>query len=608
MCGVQGIVRHNCFEKSDIKTDIRKMGFIQNHRGPDAWGEKIVDNVALGHNRLSIFDIEGGSQPISSSDKGVHLIFNGEIYNNQFLRTILEAKGYKFKSSHSDTETIFVGYIEWGAKVFEKLSGMFAIAIYDEKKREIILARDRYGIKPLYFYDSNSQFIFSSEIKGILNIDSVETSINNDLIPDYFQFRSTIGSNTLIKGISKLIPGHKLIYSIDKKSTSINKFWEFIPTKYKNKNYKEAKEELRELLKKSIKMHTQSDVPISMFLSGGTDSSLIAALMRSHINFKAFTISTNSFLDESKFAKIISKKLDIDLHILNIKGKDFVRNFDKWSFHNDDPVSDPSALAQLCLSKFAHDMGLKVVITGEGSDEIFGGYNSYLRYKFFKRLSRLPFTKYNQTLRKFLPSRDQDYLKNIDKIQFLGTAHCLPGKLYQEIFIEGQKSFFDDEYLNNLVDDYSKRAMVFDQQIRLPNDLLPRTDRSTMAYSLEARVPFLDNNLVDFANSLPSKWCFNQLRTKIILKDLACEYIPKSLVYRKKRGFDLPIKEWLLKDFRKLIAYFLDSKSIHGLNYEKLNLLYKNLDRGEKLHVSILWQWLVLENWHRIWFKEKHHV
>jgi asparagine synthase (glutamine-hydrolysing) len=609
MCGIAGIVYPRIKRIDELRQKIRQMGLWQFHRGPDEWGEWIRDGVALGHNRLSIIDVEYGKQPMASYDGQVQVIFNGEIYNFQLLWKELTGRGYQFRTDHSDTEVIVHGYCEWGTGVFERLEGMFAIAIWDNKKQQLILARDRAGIKPLYYSQlPENGIVFASEPKTILASGLVKAELRTTSLVDYFMFRASRDPYTLFEGISKFPAGCWSIYKHNCGLQQPVRFWqpEVKPTKY---SLAEAKEQIVQQLDAAVLSHSVADVPMGLFLSGGVDSSLIAALSSKHNKLDAFTIGTDSPYDEIPYAVKVANHLGLTLHTRKVTAKDFLDKFDDWMYFNDDPVSDPSALALMVLAEYAREHGMKVMLAGEGADELFGGYNSYLRYAAFNRIAKIPFAPLLGKLLANAPhTRNADYLNTLGNLHFMGTAHTtnfqtrrslLKGELLSTIEQMEQTGFSERIEGAGKI----REAMLFDQIVRLPNDSLPRTDRATMGVALETRVPFLDTGVINLANSLPDKWCINlgQRSGKWLLKRILSELVPPEIVYRPKRGFDLPLTGWLADDFQDIIIHYLAEEAVPGIEYNFVRQIYNTRPNIEPVLVSLLWSWLVLEKWYRLW-------
>lgn len=586
MCGILGV-----FSSDFSLNRLRELGLWQSHRGPDAWGEYRDGNLYLGHNRLSIIDPEYGSQPMKTADEHLVIVYNGEIYNHRALKKELISGEMAFQTDHSDTEVILQGYKKWGVNIVNKLRGMFAFAIYDKSKKKIFLARDAVGIKPLYYYKGDGDFIFSSEIKPIVSFKD-QNSLNNRELGNYFLYRSVPGNATLFKDIKKVLPGHFLHIDMDDHTFSEHQYFELDF----DINSRVEQKDIERTIRDSVTDHLVSDVPVGVFLSGGVDSSLVSAFASEERDIKAFNIGLNSKGDETPFAKRAADYLNIGLTTRYLDARDFVNYFDRWMYHNDDPVADPSALALMALSEFVHEENYKVMLAGEGADELFIGYNSYLKFVIMKKyLAYIP--GIYSIVGSFFP-RVKDY-KGTDR--FPGTAHVASktelNNLFTDAFRYDQNEPSEADYHGGLV----SKMKESDQRIRLPNDLLSRTDRATMAYSVEARVPFLINGVIEMANNLSLEQLINvwRLEGKKILKEVASNHLPKDIIYRKKMGFGLPLEEWLRGTFNNKIHHYLEEQKIDQLNYDYLKYKYGKLD-----NTAFIWAWLILEQWHRNWIDE----
>ncbi len=617
MCGIAGIINPECTSVAELRQQLRRMGLWQFHRGPDDWGEWIQGPVALGHNRLSILDIEMGHQPMASVDGTVQVLFNGEIYNFRDLWQELAKKGHSFRTKHSDTEVILNGYREWGCDVFEKLEGMFAIAIWDHTNRSLFLARDRTGIKPLFYaVIKGGGLIFGSEPKSILATGLVQPDFDVDQLTSYFSFRAPRNPHSMLKGISKLTAGCFLRYQMTRGVEAPVQYWSGQLTEALTQSIESSEEQVEQKLEASVLSHLVSDVPVGLFLSGGVDSSLIAALLsKHHVPIDAFTVGTDSPLDETPYATRVARHLGITLHVHKVTRKDFFSHFEKWAYMNDDPVSDPSALALMVLAEYAREHGMKVMLAGEGADELFGGYSSYLRYLAFCLLAKVPLAPIvGAAVAKRFKGRNGDYLKTLGNLRFLGTGHLTDAWIRNELFTPDlcrDPDFSFPEVTNFQQDRIGlsplRTALLFDQKVRLPDDLLARTDRATMACSLETRVPFLDRQVVEWANTLPDSSCINLPRRsgKLVLKRMLSRYIPSELVYRSKRGFDLPLATWLTQEFREVILDYLSDRLIPGLEYAFIARIHHIHCAGDTRYTATLWAWLVMEQWYRLWIQSR---
>jgi asparagine synthase (glutamine-hydrolysing) len=594
MCGIVGYSKGNSFVNEDCLL-IQKMGMLQYHRGPDAWGEYSDNLISFGHNRLSIIDIKGGHQPMWSFDEKYMIIFNGEIYNYIELKKHLQIRGVIFKTN-SDTEVIVNGFAVEGVDFFSRLSGMYSFAIYDKVNSRIVLCRDHVGIKPLYFSVIESSIFFSSELKPIIKVMNVlgkSLQINSNSLLKYFHFRSGTDDSTLVENIFSLKPSHYLVFDLIENRISETKRYSVSSNKVETEVNLEL---LDSLLLKHTKSHLISDVPVGVFLSGGVDSSLLTQYASTFGIVPTFTVRTNSKLDESKYARMISEKCGTSYHEINVSGSDFLSSLPYWNFVNDDPVSDPSSISLMLLSKHVKESGIKVMLAGEGADELFAGYNAYLKYILYEKINDIPIigSYFNSLIfRKFKKQHDYLYGKG-----YLGSAHISSFKEKSKLFNDHFNSNYHNLFYKDHLDEGRLRnALSADLNYRLPNDLLTRTDRATMAYSIEARVPFLAPEIIEFSMNLSQSDLVDlkRLKGKKILKMIAENYFPKAFVYRKKQGFDLPIQDWLEIDLKELIYSYLYERKIDSLNYGWIRQVYEG-----RMNVALIWAWFQLESWFRM--------
>jgi asparagine synthase (glutamine-hydrolysing) len=607
MCGISGFVGFNSQSVRERTHILRTLGSWLIHRGPDAWGEYVDQEIALGHNRLAILDLHTGQQPMLSSCGNVVVIFNGEIYNHVLLRKELISLGQNFKTDHSDTEVILCGFLQWGQDVFEKLNGMFSIAIWDKRCRSLMLARDRIGIKPLYFaYLSNGGLVFASEPKAIVGSGLVKAEIRVDGLAEYFLFRAPARSESMFRNIQKLEPGGLLTRSPDGNTTQ-RKFFSVKPA-VPFLSDGDAVRSVEFTLTRVIKSQISADVPVGLFLSGGVDSGIATALAARERAVDCFTVGTASELDETKFAERVAGHVHAELHVRNVNASNFLSHMGDWEYVNDDPCADPSALALLLLSQFARESGMKVMLAGEGSDEVFGGYNAYSRFVAINSLRRIPgYTSFARIFGNFISPKSRDYVFSDRPRNYLGTSHLTDLMTLRRLLSSTLSDSIDDvlSFCNSQTIHPSavRTAMEFDKAVRLPDDLLMRTDRATMYYSIEARVPFLDNEVVDCAARLSDSQClgFFGLSRKRILKTVAQKFIPRSVIYRSKRGFDLPIGNWLREQFLPLLHDYVRKENVPGIQYDTLRSLLKRLEMGVDTDVGLIWAWFVLERWYDKW-------
>jgi asparagine synthase (glutamine-hydrolysing) len=617
MCGILGYIGFETLKNDERIRTIRRMGHAQWHRGPDGWGEWIQGPAVLGHNRLAVLDIEGGVQPFLDSTKSVGLVFNGEIYNARQLRKDLESHGLLFQTDHSDTEVILNGYLHWGESVVDHLYGMFAFAIWDGRKKRLFMARDRMGIKPFYYICSSQGFAFASEPKTLIAGGLIKPEINHGQISSYFHFRSAQGIETLFKGIFRLFSGESGFWEPGMARPQTGYYWnpEVGREIYRND---ELVSRFDTLFDTVVNDHLVSDVPVGIYLSGGVDSSLVTLYTTRHQTLNCYTVGTDSAWDETSDAARVSKLTVSPFFPLQMNQNDFSLEFEPWSYFNDDPVADPSALALYIISRHARANGMTVMLSGEGGDEVFGGYNSYIRYAAYTSLRFILNPLYKIThgvcpnIFQWDP-RLQDYLE-MNEEEFLGTAHVTSLSLRRRL-LHGDPHVWQRHpeilmRINSIVNSATtplRRAMLIDQITRLPDEILTRTDRATMAVSIEARVPFLDHRVVDYGNSLPDNMTMHLLRRegKPFLKMMAAKSFPRRFIYRPKCGFDLPIDVWLKGVFRNKIEGFLSECAIDSINYAEARSLFNGLLKGNNKYLSACWSILTLEQWYRNFIKNR---
>ncbi|MDB4723739.1 asparagine synthase (glutamine-hydrolyzing) [Akkermansiaceae bacterium] len=581
MCGVIGIVGNH------KNADLRQLGLWQNHRGPDEWGEFSDDYVKLGHNRLAILDIEFGKQPMTTVGDEYTLVFNGEIYNYTELKDELVQLGCRFKTQNSDTEVLLLGYKKFGPLIFSKLRGMFAGCIYDKRKGECVLFRDPLGIKPLYYFRGSNYLFFSSELKPLIkSLESPEFNIG--ALEGYFTNRCCLSDSTFIKDAKRVLPGTYItinctsLISVTSGYTSKKSSKPIVP-------YEKKVSRLDKLLQKSVTDHMVSDVPLGVFLSGGVDSSLITHYCSKQGKVKAFSLGTKSKWDETKYAREAAEHLDIDLETKYISDESILNYFEEWAYHNDDPVADPSAMALMVLTEYVRSKNYKVMLAGEGADELFLGYNIYLKYSLFSYLRKVPKFFFKLLRWNVKPLADWKIFKG-----YMGAGHISSLNERRILLSNVSKLIRKEDIKRNLHREFKEQ----DYRDRLPNDLLARTDRATMAFSTEARVPFLIDEIVQFSNEL-NLGDLIELRKgngKRILKDLALKYLPEELVKRRKTGFEIPIDIWLEEELSEQINNFVQAKNIPGINYDGVK---KIITQGNH---ALVWAWLVLEKWYENWF------
>lgn len=628
MCGICGV--YNYLSKAPVEQSVlKRMNEALYARGPDDEGYFIEGNIGLANKRLSIIDVEGGKQPIFNEDGKVCIVYNGEIYNYLELRKKLEEEGHMFKTK-TDTEVIVHLYEEYGEDCVKFLQGMFAFAIWDSKEDKLLLARDRFGIKPLAYSDMAGRLIFASETKAIVQDDSIKKDIDFEAVHYYLTYLSVPSPLTIYKGIKKLPPASILICQNGK--IIEKRYWSIEPKRLKFNTVEEYCDIFYELLKDSVKMQLMSDVPLGAFLSGGVDSSSVVGLMSqlSSRPVKTFSIGfKEKEFDELKHARFIAKRFNTEHYELVMTPKDIGRMEDLiWNL--DEPHGDSSALASYLVSKLAAPH-VKVVLTGVGGDELFAGYHAYIADKLSRYYSIMPRILTQKTIPNLIALLKIDTQKpsNVRRVlRFLKSAH-LPFRqrhtkwmtllgfdddekveLYSD-FLKSKTKDLDSfvvtsEYFNRgevLGLDYLNTAMFVDLNTYLNNDVLQQVDRMTMANSLEARVPFLDHKLVEFAFTIPSNLKFKGLSLKHFVRKSMKGLLTDEIVNREKHGFGVPIREWFKSDFiRQNIDEFLNDSSIKRRGFFKVEYVKQLLDehvRGRADNSHKIWLIMVLEIWCR---------
>ncbi len=612
MCGIGGIVNTN---NSKIDPNIiENIKDSLEHRGPDNSSIKhISDSNCFVHTRLSIIDLNDRSnQPFQSVDGRFTLVFNGEIYNYKEIRKDLEAKGISF-NTEGDTEVLLKGFIEHGEGILDKLRGQFAFAIYDKSEESIFLARDRVGIKPLYFSTYKDWFIFGSEIKAIEKSGVVPFEADIDSYATYLRHLCVPSSRTGNKNILKLQPGEYVVYSL-KNGISKKKYWDpFNFEVNKDINEKDAISEVDRLLSESVEYRKVSDVEVGLFLSGGIDSSLIGKLMKENesAGLKGFNIDYEDHFEgykgEVAEAEFASSTLDIELIKENIKYSDFQDLLNNYSFYQDDLIGDEVGIPLYFLGKSTQANGMKVVQVGEGADELFYGYDHWLRFiKLNKYIKSI-----NQSRANILDFKNHrmNLVSNIlfNRTSFSGGAIGFNKSEIDKLIDGGiSKEFELINYVDNKWDDYfikesanlSKWMTLIDLNIRLPELLLMRMDKLVMQSAVEARVPFLDHKLVEYVLTIPQDILVNNSTTKPLLKKVAKNHIPEQIVNRKKQGFRAPIGEWIkkeedyfyesIKEFNSLVNLFSEKelkRVLESNNFQKKWYLV-NLSRWHMTRVA----------------------
>lgn len=626
MCGITG--KYLFHSGSDVSQEsIRDMCSTIKHRGPDDQGIFVDKNFGFGMTRLSVIDLEGGHQPIFNEDGTIAIIFNGEIYNFKQIREQLQKVGHIFKTN-SDTETIVHAYEEYGTKCLDLFNGMFAIAIWNSKEQELFLARDRLGVKPLYYYLDSESIVFGSELKPILKDKRVRKMISPEGLNLYLSYFYIPAPFSIFENIYKLCPGNYLLCK--KGKTTVTKYWdvEFIPNV--NKREDDFIEEFNELLEDSVKLRLLSEVPLGIFLSGGVDSSAIVAKASkiSSVPIKTFSIGfeKGTYYDESTFAEEVARIFGTE-HTTFRVGSEILGMLPKFSHHFDEPFADYAAFPMFVLSELTRKE-VTVTLTGDGGDEIFGGYRRYLTESFINTYRRIPatlrtyvtdplirtgehLTPLNTRLRKYFESAsrlstltdltmEKRYIRSLFKFYPLNNSELLTPQYrmndtFPELvflnYLEGKEHY----------DALSKR-LYLDIKTSLPEDMLTKVDRTTMAHSLEARVPFLDYRMVEFAATIPSELKTQSLNLKRFVKKALEKELPRHILFREKHGFTTPIDEWLRNDMKQLVHSLLSEEEIKSSgildcsNVQRYITMHMNGSKNYGVQIFML---LALQMWYR---------
>ncbi|MDE4455114.1 asparagine synthase (glutamine-hydrolyzing) [Psychrobacter sp. DAB_AL62B] len=611
MCGLLGVVDY----KKNINTSLfKEMLDSLKHRGPDDEGLEVFSldscSIFLGHRRLSIIDISSnGHQPMLYEHLAI--IYNGEVYNFKDIRQELILNGYSF-DSNTDTEVILKSYHLWGTHCVDKFRGMFAFAIYNAKQQEIKIFRDRAGVKPLYYSLTDDALIFSSELKPLLNYPDFNKDIDFEAVSSYLQFGYIHAPKTIFKNVQKLLPGHYLKYDIASKNLVKECYWN-INDFYENQVATDnVVDELESIITEAFNLRMIADVPVGVFLSGGIDSSLVAAIVQknSKIPINTFTIGfEDKRFDESNYAKDIAEYLGTNHTELICKKEDVLATIKKLSKIFDEPFADSSAIPTVLVSELAKKQ-VSVVLSGDGGDELFCGYPSYaLMEKRFQLLSKVPFRKKLKKLSNVLPVPTFMQNKVNKKLykKFIKFKNMLDHDDIVNSFKVTNSVFSKDEIKNLIQADYYfskdtpattsnlEKMMISDFKGYLPDDLMVKIDRSTMSASLEGREPLLDNKIIEFAASLPISY----KKDKEILKNILGRYIPKDLFLRKKQGFGIPINYWLREDLKYLLDQYLSEDLIKEYNIFNYNYVSKLLELfyAEKNDDNKVWVLLMFQMW-----------
>ncbi|HET6891569.1 MAG TPA: asparagine synthase (glutamine-hydrolyzing) [Pyrinomonadaceae bacterium] len=631
MCGINGIALSNRSRRSIDVTTIERMRDVIRHRGPDDEGIFISGRIGLGFRRLSIVDVAAGHQPMANEDGSIHIIYNGEIYNHADFRPLLEARGHIYRT-RSDTETILHLYEEYGDDCVNHLRGMFAFAIWDESKRELFIARDRLGVKPLYYvHADDGSLYFGSEIKTLLEADAIKAEINFDALPDFLANHASSGEETLFRGVKRLLPGHTLTWRDG--DVQIKSFWDVSFGKNDEDGWNEQAYIARwtEMFRESVRLRLMSDVPLGMFLSGGIDSSAIAAMMSGMVAdpIKTFSVAFKEReANELKYARLVAEAFKTNHHEIVISADQFFAALPKLVWHEDEPLAHPSSVALYFVSWLA-SQHVKVVLTGEGSDELLAGY---ARYR--KTIHNLTLgARYHSVTPAFLKTAVRNQIEglsggskmrqklsrtfltlepNIETIYFDNFA-VFPRSMQAELLTEETRRQI------GLIDPYlgvrkalaqTNATSLLDQLLYADiktylHELLMKQDQMSMATSVESRVPFLDHKLVEFTCSLPERLKLRGSTTKYILRKSMQKILPQQILSRQKMGFPVPVGAWFRGTHSSVLdEYVLSERAMARgfFNPSFVRSLVRRHQTGGEDHSERLWALVNFEIWLRQFF------
>ena len=631
MCGIFGVVAPNVDQSF-----LEKATSTISHRGPDDAGYYRDGHIGLGHRRLSIIDLSGGHQPIFNEDRSLVLVFNGEIFNYQELLEQLIAKGHRF-ATRSDTETIIHAYEEWGEGCVTKLRGMFVFAIWDVKQRTLFLARDRLGIKPLFYGSTGAAFSFASEMKAILADADFPREIDDLALTSYFNLSYIPGELTIYRDIRKLLPGHTL--TLREGKVRISKYWDLniSPVRGKTENFFISG--FMELLQEAVKIRLMSEVPLGAFLSGGIDSSIVVALMSQASSAPVNTFcmgfggDIGGYLDERVYARQVAQRYctrhkEFEVHP-DAEGlvDTIVRAFDE-------PFADDSAIPSYFVCKIARQ-NVTVALSGLGGDEVFAGYERYLGFTLSNKYSRLPAFFREGLIRPLverLPERSDGHYTINHMKRFVRGASLAPGERYfgflsklnpglRNIFFNDHGRFsshfdgcrelilahFNSSNVEGKADSLD-RALYCDLKTYLPEDILAVTDRLSMHHALEVRVPFLDHKFLEYCVNIPPEMKLKWMKKKHLLKSAVREYLPREVITHRKQGFVGPMTRWLKGELKPFVIDTLSEKNLRKHDLLNPSTVRRVLDEhfsGKEIHDTLIWSMVIFQNWFNLYIDKR---
>jgi asparagine synthase (glutamine-hydrolysing) len=624
MCGIAGFVDSSPGDRdpqSASRLDaefslVHRMCDVIRHRGPDDEGVHVEPGIAIGMRRLSIIDLAGGRQPMHNETGTIWIVFNGEIYNYRELRRELEAHGHQFSTS-SDTESIVHAYEQWGEGAFRRLRGMFGLAIWDHSQRTLLLARDRAGIKPLHYTEQNGRLYFGSEIKSLLAAGAVDPRLNLDALDHYLAFLYTPRDASIFENVRKLPPGHYLRWQNGR--AEVRQYWAIADRETFTGSETDAAEQLQTVLADAVRAHMVSDVPVGAFLSGGVDSSAVVGMMArvSSRPVKTFSIGFDEpEFDELEHARTVARHFRTDHHEFVVR-PDGLSILDRLIAHFDEPFADSSAIPTWYVSEIAR-RHVTVVLSGDGGDELFGGYDRYLPHPRVEQFDRLAIPGVRGAARLLWPrlphgARGKNFLRHVAKDpegRYLDSMAFFQADERASLYsadIRDALSATAEATLARHFDRLTRlplhsRMMRFDFETYLPEDVLTKVDRMSMAHSIESRVPLLDNEVIEFAATLPSVFKIRDGRRKHVLKEALRPLLPADILERRKQGFGIPLGVWFRGGLTDVFSSVLGSPRARQRGYFEprfVDRLVREHLSGARDHTLRLWQLLVFELWHR---------
>jgi asparagine synthase (glutamine-hydrolysing) len=623
MCGICGVLEYRDGRPVSEATVAEMLGSIR-HRGPDDEGMHLDGAAAIGTRRLSIIDVVGGRQPLYSEDRSIAVVCNGEIYNYRQLRDELRGRGHTF-ATESDCEVIAHLYEDRGEACVHELRGMFAFAVWDARRRKLFLARDRLGIKPLYYTDDGARLVFGSEIKAILRHPSVVARPNLEAVSNFLSLKYVPAPQTMFEDIAALPPGHTL--ACERGRVRIAPYWDlsFRRSTEPGRSEEEYAEELEALLREAVGMHLMSDVPFGAFLSGGVDSSTIVALMSELLDqpVKTFSVGfegAGEAMSELPYARMVADRYETDHHEVLINSQDFLDLSERVVWHLDQPIADPACLANYMVAELAAQH-VKMVLTGEGGDELFAGYARYageVLAPFFGALPRsaksLVVAASGRFPRLRRPKIALYALAQPDELRrFVNWFPLFNPEMKAELLASGFKArlngnsperVFAEHLARTDATDALNRMLYVDTKLWLPDDLLARGDKTSMAASLEARVPLLDHKVVEFAAALPPGLKLRRLTRKYLLKRVSRTLLPAEIIDRKKEGFPMPMSIWFRGEARAYVRDLLSPETVKRRGLFEAGYVQRLItehETGFADHAALLWGLLGVELWQRLY-------